>query len=296
MMDLGIELLRTFVAVAEGLHFTRAGERLHMTQSAVSQQIKRLERDLGVALFERKGPNVLLAPAGESFLPHARRVLQAHDEAVSALTAPEMIGLVKMGFSDELAMCYHPTALKRFAEHYPRIQIETHCDTDEMLEEKLALGDLDFYVNATVQPIPGAEILARTPLLWVASGCHFAQKEDPLPLAVFPKGSSYRDHAIRALEKARRDFRIAYSSPSLAGIHGAILSGLAVSMLIEPSIPPGAIVLGPEEHLPALPMVNIHLVRRADIPAVSTSLADIVGEVVRQVGGRPEPLAPREAE
>ncbi len=293
MIDVGTDLLRAFVAVAESLNFTRASEMLHKTQSAVSQQIKRLESELGVPLFDRAGRSVRLTTQGESFLPYARRVLKAHDEAIATITDPDMTGLVRVGISDELSMCYFPEVLKRFAQYHPCVQVEVHCGFGAMLAKKLAMGELDLFINTSARIIPGGEIFAYTPLLWVGSCGHFAHKDNPLPLAMFLPGCSYLAYASEALHQAGRSFRVAYSSPSLAGIHAALASGMAISALITPSIPRGVVVLGSEDGLPPLPLVNVHMVRGRSVTRPADCFANIVRNVI-QNGEAMRPAEPGE--
>lgn len=285
MVDLGTDLLRTFVAVAETLNFTKASHLVHRTQSAVSQQIKRLESDLGKRLFAREGKGVSLSAEGEAFLPHARRILKVHDEALSQLNQPEMAGVIRVGVSDELATCFFPEILVRFAGWHPCLRVEVHCEFRDALTAKLARGELDLHLNTSLSHLPGARVLARTPLLWASAQGHLIHLEDTLPLAVFRQGCSYRRQALQALDLAGRPYWVAYSSPSLAGIQAAILSGLAVAPLIRPSLPAGAQVLGPEEKLPLLPMVNLYLARgRGGGPGVDR-FCQLVEEVLRQENG-----------
>lgn len=103
-MELPVDLLRTFLAVAETRSFTRGGELVNRTQSAVSQQVKRLETEVGQSLFERGNGSIRLAPGGQTLLPYARRMLGLHDEAVSVLTRPELAGRVRLGVSVDFAI------------------------------------------------------------------------------------------------------------------------------------------------------------------------------------------------
>lgn len=282
MMNIGTDVVRAFVAVAESLNFTRAGEQLHKTQSAVSQQIKRLESDLGVALFKRNGPKVALTTVGESFLPYARRMIKVHDDAMDTIANPDLFGKVRLGLSDELAMCFFPTIFKQFGHKYPRISVEVLCGGGCDLETWFAKGDLDLYVNTSASIPSGSEIIARTPLVWAASRHHLVHLEKPLPLAMFPTSCSYFACATAALNKTGIDYRVAYSSPSLAGLHAAVASGMAVTVLTPESLPPESKILGPEEGLPLLPQVSIYMMRKEGAKQTVDFFSTLVAEVIRE--------------
>lgn len=281
-MEIGTDLLRSFVAVAESLNFTRAAEAVHKTQSAVSQQIKKLEGDLGVQLFDRSGRVVRLTSVGDTFLPHARRILKAHDEALAAVRTPELTGLVRVGTSDELSMRCFPTILKRFAEYYPAMQVEVWTDNGGELKRMVAEGELDFFINISTHLFPGTEIIAHTPLLWVSSAGHLVHKDSPIPLAVYSQGCSYRHHATEALNAAGLAYRIAYSSPSLASLHAAIAAGTAVAALTPISLPPNALILGPQEGYPPLPMANIYVAKGENMNRGSNCFIKLACEIIRQ--------------
>src|SRR5699024_9817599 len=121
---LDLELLVAFVAVAEHRSFTRAATALNRTQSAVSMQIKRLERQLQVTLFHRTKASVSLSPAGESFLGYARRLLTLNDEAVGRLGDHKIEGRVRLGVMEDYGTLVIPALLARFAAEYPRISVE----------------------------------------------------------------------------------------------------------------------------------------------------------------------------
>ncbi len=281
-MDVGTDIVRAFVAVAETLNFTRAGEQLHKTQSAVSQQIKKLESELGVSLFKRNGPKVALSTVGESFLPHARRMIKVHDDAMDTIANPDIFGEVRLGLSDELAMCFFPTIFARFGHKYPRISVEVLCGGCRELRTWFAKGDLDLYVNTSTSIPPGSEVIAQTPLVWAASRHHFIHLEKPLPLATFPASCSYSVCATAALNKAGIDYRVAYSSQSLTGLQAAVASGMAVTVLPAESLPPESRILGQEEGLPPLPQVSIYMMRKEGVKQTVDFFAALAAEVIRE--------------
>jgi DNA-binding transcriptional LysR family regulator len=120
-LNLDTDLLRTFVAIADSGSFTRAGELVHRTQSAVSMQVKRLEEALGKPVFQRQGRTVALTAEGEALLGYARRILKLHEEAVATLTRPDLVGTVRIGIPDDYVMRFLPGILTRFAQAYPRV-------------------------------------------------------------------------------------------------------------------------------------------------------------------------------
>src|ERR1700724_3287304 len=113
------ELLRSFVAVADCGGFHRAAERLNLTQSTVSQQIKRLELETKRTLFRRTTRSVALTDDGETLLVDARRLLQLEEAARHRLAAPRLSGTVRLGVVEEIAGGSLPSALGRFATAHP---------------------------------------------------------------------------------------------------------------------------------------------------------------------------------
>lgn len=258
-MDLPVDFLRTFVSVVDGGGFTRAALVVGRTQSAVSQQVKRLEEQAGQPLFVR-GRELALTPAGESLLPYARRMVKLHDEAVSSLKEPGMSGLVRIGVLDDYAGSYLPQVLAAFAASHPNVQVEVRCEySSRELLRLLHSGGLDLAVHSGDAAPPGARLIGREPLVWVASGRHLAHEKDPLPLAVFDKQCRYRQWALEALERAGRPYRIAYTSPSVSGVLAAVGAGLAVAPMGRSSVPEGLRLLTEEQGFPPLPVTSIIL-------------------------------------
>jgi DNA-binding transcriptional LysR family regulator len=117
--------LRYFIAVAEELHFGRAAEKMHIAQPPLSQQIKRLEDELDVKLFNRSSRRVELTEAGRIFLPEARAIIQRADEACSTLykLAKGKSGYFAVAFSEPAINTFLPGAIKEFMEKYPDVQL-----------------------------------------------------------------------------------------------------------------------------------------------------------------------------
>ena len=163
------ELLRSFVAIAETGSFTAAAHRVHRTQSAVSMQIKRLEEQLGAELFARQGRTVGLTHGGDRLLPHARRILQAHREALAAFDREQLAGAVTLGAPDDYASTFLPRSLARFAESHARVHLEFVCQPSVELVRRLAERTIDLALVTEGSGERGGTLLLRERLVWVTS-------------------------------------------------------------------------------------------------------------------------------
>jgi LysR family cyn operon transcriptional activator len=137
--------LRYFVALAECLHFTRAAERMHVTQSTLSHQVKQLEIEVGHDLFDRIGKRVVLTEAGENFLGYASKALREVDQGLSELTrAPdELSGEVRIGATHTFNIGFVPECLATFMERYPTVKVAVEELSADLIGQKLIDGTLD---------------------------------------------------------------------------------------------------------------------------------------------------------
>ncbi len=260
-MHFPYDLLKTFIAVADTGNFTKAGLIINRTQSAVSMQVKRLESEIGHALFERKGglKGIRLTSKGDELLNYARRMLALHDEAVTALVKPDLEGIVRLGIPEDFSATFLPGILTRFSRMYPHTQIDVLCSTGVHISELLEKNELDLGVRSGVDSIQGAEILRRETIHWITSPSSFVHERQTIPLAVFHNSCTYRKWAIRSLQDAGRNYRIAFSSPSSSGIYAAVRAGLAVAVTGTSNLAPDVKVLSETEGYPKLPKALITL-------------------------------------
>jgi DNA-binding transcriptional LysR family regulator len=261
------ELLRSFVAIAETGSFTAAAHRVHRTQSAVSMQIKRLEELLGRELFAREGRAVSLTRDGELLLGHARRILHAHLQALAAFDPGSLAGEVTIGSPDDYASTFLPRILARFAESHARVHVNVVCQPSADLVRCLADRTVDLALVTQGSGERGGIVVHREPLVWVTSARHRAHEQEPLPLAVFQPSCLFRRLATERLAACGRATRIAYTSVSIAGVHAALDSGLAVSALLRGSVRPGQRVLDERDGFPPLPDIGITLQRASREPS-----------------------------
>ncbi|WP_178098773.1 LysR substrate-binding domain-containing protein [Pseudomonas sp. H3(2019)] len=271
------DILRTFVAIADQGGFTRAGELVNRTQSAVSMQMKRLEEDvLQRQLFQRDGRQVKLTAEGQVLLSYARRILKLHNEVFNTLREPRTVGTVRIGTPDDYVMRFLPGILSRFAQAYPLIQIEVHCDSSRQL---LLRQDLDLSI---VTREPGSEIgqlLRKERFVWAQAQCFSPNEQTPLPLAMFNSDCFCRLWACNALDASGREYRIAYNSSSLSAIMAVVSAGLAVTAQLESLITQDMRILGEAEGLPLLPEASIMLVRNLNNPSpITECLAEHIVE------------------
>ncbi|TWA74864.1 LysR family transcriptional regulator [Azospirillum brasilense] len=282
-MDLG--LLRTFVSVVDAGGFTRAGERVHKTQSTVSQQIRRLEEQVGLPLLDRNSRAVALTDDGERLLGYARRLLALNDEANAMLSGRPAAEVVRLGVPEDYAVERLPRLLADFARANRRLRLDVRCDLSVRLRSDVECGDLDIALIKQEPGRPGALRAWREPLCWVGPAAEELHREDPLPLVLFPQGCVYRNRAVHELERAGRRWRVAYSSPNHAGVRAAVSGGLGVSVLPHSALPPGARFLGVADGLPSLPETELALLigsaaRGAGVEMVTALLTESLPEPV----------------
>lgn len=256
------ELLRAFVTVAECEGFSAAGKVLHRTQSAVSLQIKRLENQMGKALFERNSRSVMLTGSGERLLPYARHMLKLEDEARAAVGELTRGELIRFGTSEEQAATYLPQLLTRYAERYPSARLEVHCNISASLVETFQEGLLDVVLSIRHAPTQSGHLLGWEPMVWVVAEERRPDEWETLPLALNPEGCIFRAHALSALGREARRWQLRYVSPSPTGINLPVQAGLAIAVKTPRSVPEGCRIVGDEEGLPPLGQVEIELHRR----------------------------------
>jgi len=258
--NLDIDLLRTFATIADAGTFTRAGERLHRTQSTISLQVKRLEDLLGRQLLERNARMVRLTPEGEVLLSYARQILRTNDEAVSRLREPELAGVVRLGTPEDFATTHLPDVLAAFAKSHPRVALEVTCDLTLNLLARFHEGEFHLVlVKREPQAAAGGVRVWREPLVWVGNDRSALGSGEPLPLVVSPQPCVYRKRAVAALEAVHRSWRVAYTSTSLAGSQAAVKAGLGVTVLPKDMVAAGLQVFGDSEGLPELEDTEIAL-------------------------------------
>ena len=276
------DILRSFVAIAETGSFTRAGRLVGRTPSAISMQIKKLEETLGRPVFSRDGRQVSLTDDGEALLSYARRMLMLNQEALARFRAPAVESVVAIGAPDDFGTRFLPNILSRFALTHPGVQVEVRLDESVNMRRQITDGALDLaIVSGVSEDRPTGEIVYTEPMVWagIKSGCAWCR--DPLPLALASPDCAWRRSALAALDKAGRDYRIAYTSPHCAGQMAAILADLAVAPWPPSLIDPPLADIGDIGGLPELGSYHLALLRKSGSGEVVEALATHVAESFR---------------
>lgn len=281
-MHLDSDLLRTFVAVAESGNFTRAGETVGRTQSAVSMQIKRLEEMVGDPLFERGSRGVRLTRKGEGLILNARRIVGLLEETAASLQTAPLDGRVRIGIPEEYGYTILARALGAFSKRHPRVEITVRFATSQSQIAALAAGDLDLAVIFEWQDFSDGEVLMVDPTVWVTSMLNPMHTERPLPIALYQNSGWCRDFALRSLEERALDYRIAYLSDTSGGLRLAVTSGLAIAPISRSNIPPDCRELTLADGFGAIDSSHVVLRRGT---GVSSAAIDGMADAIRDAFG-----------
>ncbi len=259
--NLDLDLLKTFIAIADTGSFTRAADDVGRTQSAVSMQIKRLEEVVSRPIFQRDGRQNRLTIDGEKLLDYARRMVKLNDEAVMAFTKPELTGTVRFGTPDDYADGFLPEILARFARTHPLVQGDVECRNTEQLVQLIKRGELDASLITTASGDAATEAVRSESLVWVVSQRHCPHLQPVLPVAIAQAGCTWRRLTLAKLEELGRPYRIAYASNNSNAVNAAVLSGLAIGVVPQICVRPAMRVLTEDEGFPPVGEFNIGLVR-----------------------------------
>ncbi|VAC73269.1 LysR family transcriptional regulator [Enterobacter hormaechei] len=276
-MNLDLDLLRTFVAVADLNTFAAAAAAVCRTQSAVSQQMQRLEQLVGKELFARHGRNKLLTEHGIQLLGYARKILRFNDEACMSLMFSNLQGVLTLGASDESADTILPFLLNRISSVYPKLALDVSVKRDAFMVEMLKENEVDLVVT-THRPGQFDSLTLRTsPTHWYCAAEYVLQKGEPIPLVLLDDPSPFRDMVLAALNEAGIPWRLAYVASTLPAVRAAVKAGLGVTARPVEMMSPDLRVLGQSEGLPSLPDTEYLLCHNA---ASNNELAKVVFEAM----------------
>ena len=273
MRNLDVATLRALVAVADAGGVTRAAGFLHLTQSAVSMQIKRIEELLGLQLLDRSGRTVSFTASGDQLLSYARRMVALNDEAVGRLTAQEFTGTLRLGVPHDIVYPAIPQVLKQFNAVYPAIRIVLESSHTLTLQQMFAKGECDVIITTETTVHPGGVTVAERPLHWVGAPGGAAWRQRPLNIA-YGRLCTFRPLAVAALDAAGVPWQMLVETDNDSTIHATVSADLAVFTAIEGTEPQQLARIDHAGALPELPMQKINLYKTAG--KLSEPLAHLV--------------------
>ena len=215
-------LLRAFVAIADTGSFTQAAERLHSTQSTISQQLARLEQAVGQGLIDRAARPVRVTAPGERLLGYARRILALQQDAETLLADRAGTAAIRIGVPEDIVTLPMSEIFARFAERHREVRLDVTTGLSR---------DLDMVVVKEAAASPDHRASFPEAMAWFESAERAGPWTDPVPLVTFPPGGLYREAMFERVERARRHWYVAFTATSLASVRTAVAAGLGLSLL-----------------------------------------------------------------
>ncbi len=259
--NLDTGLVRTFVAVTEKASMTAAANALHLTQGAVSQQVKRLEEMLGCSLFERDRRGLRLTPPGERLFSQARKLIALNDAIWAEMTTVAVAGQVRLGVPPDLVVSHLAPVLRAYADAFPQVELSLVCAPSPELVEALAMGRVDLAVVEEPAGPSAGECLGIERLVWIGAKAGAAHLKRPLPVSMVAGTCAFRPAALAALTGHRVEWRTVFENGSMEAALATVRADMAVSAWLASTIPPDLDILSSSLGLPELPAfaINLHL-------------------------------------
>ncbi|AZV78877.1 LysR family transcriptional regulator [Parasedimentitalea marina] len=258
MRNLDITTLRSFVAVADNGGVTRAAGFLHLTQSAVSMQLKRLEELLGQQLLDRSGRTIALTASGEQLLAYARRMVKLNDEVIGRLTDQVYEGEIVLGVPHDIVYPAIPQVLQRFNAAYPRVKVQLISSYTRQLKDQFSKGEIDLILTTESSSDGDSEVLAKRPLRWIGAPNGSAWRQRPLPLA-FCRFCTFRPKVVAELDEMDIAWDLVVETESDRTVEATVAADLAIHTMIEGMEPPHLVQIDHGGVLPDLPVQMINL-------------------------------------
>jgi DNA-binding transcriptional LysR family regulator len=278
---LDTDQLRSFLAIVDTGSFTRAGERVNKTQSAVSMHIRRLEEQLGCALFVKQGRAARLTNEGERLIEYARRMIQIEAGAMAALSRKGLMGSVRLGIPDDYAEVFLAGILTSFNRRHPLVEVVVSCENSLELVAQVHAGAIDIALVTDYEGLQGFELIREEPLVWIAAKRFKHPADAPIPLAQGSPSCVWRRCTAEALRDRPHATHGLFSSKNYTAIVAVVRAGLAVTVLPLGMVGDDMRVLGEKEGLPELPPTRMGLIRAPGRPsAEATALAEAIRDTV----------------
>jgi DNA-binding transcriptional LysR family regulator len=290
--------LRAFVALADEGTLAAAGGSVGRTPSALSLQISALEQRIGRRLFSRGARGMVLSPAGEQLLGYARQMLALEAAAQAAVRSVAVQGDVSFGMPQDFASSRLAQTLQRFGRTHRGVRVRAVIERNNLIVRQANEQALDLALVIGRRRHALALTASARPTCWYAAPALQWQRGTPLPLVLLEEPCIYREDALKALQRARLPFEIAFTTGSVPAMWAAVQAGTGVTARMDLGAPREVAEAGTRLGLPPLPSTQLSLVkcqaRMVDVvealaEEVLASLADPAARPARTVGKRGKP-------
>jgi DNA-binding transcriptional LysR family regulator len=257
-MNFDIDCLRSFMVVADTMSVSRAADSVGRSQSTVSQQIAKLEAQIGKSLLSRrKGRVINLTSEGSKLVQYARRILQLNDEAYASMSDDVLSGFVRLGVPLDFFGRDFTSWLARFKNRHPMVGLEVEANQSENLMKRSARGEFDLAFFKQPAGARNGTVALREQLVWVSGANYSAGAADSVPLILFPEGCAYRNCAVAALRDHKQPWHLSFVSPSFECLKSAAVEGMGITVLARALVTPPLRVVPHGLRLPQLPTIEL---------------------------------------
>ncbi|WP_220151408.1 LysR family transcriptional regulator [Thalassospira profundimaris] len=269
--NLDTSLLRTFVTVAEKASMTAAATCLHLTQGAVSQQVRRLEDILDVTLFERDRRGLSLTASGERLFARARQLLALNDEIWAEMKGEAQSGQVRLGVPFDLVGRAISPVLKNYNAAFPQVELSLICAASPDLKAALDAGEIDLALIEEPVNEGAGECLRIERLVWVGAKGGMARRKRPLPVSMVSQRCAFRSAVFDALGRYDVPWRTVFESGNIEATAVTVRADMAITTWLAVTVPDDLEIIANDPDLPALPAfaINMYGAENAAKPALS---------------------------
>ena len=265
MQHFDLDQLTTFVAVVEAGSLTAGAPRVFLSQSAVSEQVRKLEERAGQPLLLRAKAGVSTTAGGDRLLAHARRLLALSDEAYRDLHGVPLQGELRLAVTDYFRPLELTRLLARLGEQHPQVRLNVSVLKSGAIEAGYARGAFDVGLSMRLAHAGagalerGSRVLRRESLQWMAAPGVRPVRGEPLRLLALPDTCSLHQFTVGLLARRKVAFSVVHIASGVGGLQSALAAGLGVACLNESSLAPGVARLAEPHGLPSLPRANFHV-------------------------------------
>ena len=274
--------LECFLAVAESSSFTAASNKVARTQSAVSQQISKLESKIGKPLFNR-GKNFTLTSEGKVLLNYAKNIVRLDREMMELFKQPELQGKVCFGMPESFADSFLSNILVKYTRLHPLVFLKVECYFSLDIIAKFQNNEFDLALvkSEVSKRFSNATSAWEETLEWVGNYDFFSlTNRKYIPLVLSPDPCIYREQVIKALERYKIKYQVIFSSSSYAGTIAAVKAGMGITALPRSIVPNDLMIIRNNKFFPKLKNIKLSLLKNNYENDIINSLESFVIKVM----------------